>query len=184
MTAGPEAPDRSHRVVVAPMRTKDLGMVLAIEGAVFPEPWSRRLFVEELAQRTSRSYRAAWIGRQIVGFAGQMFIDDESHVNNIAVDPSWHGRRLGTVLLSDLVRTALAHGARHLTLEVRVGNEPALALYARFGLAPVGVRPNYYPEGGDALIMWARDIDTEAYAQRLSSIEQSLAPGLEVDSRR
>ena len=41
-----------------------------------------------------------------------------------------------------------------------MGNEPALALYRRFGLAPVGVRPNYYPDGEDALIMWARDIDS------------------------
>ena len=58
-------------------------------------PWSHRLFVEELAQRKSRAYRAAWVGRDIVGFAGQMFIDDEAHVNNIAVDPAWQGRGLG-----------------------------------------------------------------------------------------
>ncbi len=66
-------------------------------------------------------------------------------MNNIAVDPAWQGRGLGAVLMVDLVRTALDRGARHLTLEVRVGNEPALALYRRFGMAPVGVRPNYYP---------------------------------------
>ena len=95
-----------------------------------------------------------------------MFIDDESHVNNIAVDPAWQGRGLGAALMLDLVRTGLAHGARHLTLEVRVGNDPALALYRRFGMAPVGVRPNYYPDtGDDALIMWARDIDSEAYGR-------------------
>ena len=40
----------------------------------------------------------------------QMSVDDESHVNNIAVAPGWVGRRLGTVLLYDLVRTALARG--------------------------------------------------------------------------
>ena len=75
-------------------------------------------------------------------------------MNNIAVHPAWQSRGLGGVLMLDLVRTGLARGVRHLTLEVRVGNEPALALYGRFGLAPVGVRPNYYPGGEDALIMW------------------------------
>ncbi len=171
-------------VVIAPMRTKDLRGVLRIEQAVFPQPWSHRLFVEELAQRKSRAYRAAWVGRTVVGFAGQMFIDDESHVNNIAVDPEWQGRGLGAVLLADLVRTALDRGARHLTLEVRVGNEPALALYSRFGLAPVGVRRNYYPvTGDDALVMWARDIDTAAYAERLASIEAAAPPDLTVVSR-
>jgi ribosomal-protein-alanine N-acetyltransferase len=172
-------------VVVAPMRTKDLRGVLAIEEAVFPQPWSHRLFVEELARRKSRAYRAAWVGTTIVGFAGQMFIDDEAHVNNVAVSPEWQGRGLGNVLLADLVRTALDRGARHLTLEVRVGNQPALALYHRFGLAPVGVRRNYYPvTGDDALIMWARDIDSESYAERLADIESSLAPDFEVSSRR
>jgi [ribosomal protein S18]-alanine N-acetyltransferase len=172
-------------VIIAPMRTKDLRGVLRVEKAVFPHPWSHRLFVEELSQRRSRAYRAAWVGRSIVGFAGQMFIDDESHVNNIAVDPAWQGRGLGRVLMLDLVRTGLAHGARHLTLEVRVGNDPAIALYRRFGMAPVGVRPNYYPESGDdALIMWARDIDSEAYGQRLAEIEREAPADLEVTARR
>ena len=171
-------------VVIAPMRNKDLRRVLRIEESVFPQPWSHRLFVEELAQRKTRAYRAAWVGTAIVGFAGQMFLDDESHVNNIAVDPAWQGRGLGVAIFVDLVRVALARGTRHLTLEVRVGNEPALALYRRFGLAPVGVRRNYYPETGeDALVMWARDIDSAPYAERLAVIEATLAGRLTVSSR-
>jgi [ribosomal protein S18]-alanine N-acetyltransferase len=185
VTARSEPTDAPVQVIVAPMRSKDLRGVLKIEEAVFPQPWSHRLFAEELGQRKSRAYRAAWVGPTIVGFAGQMFIDDESHVNNIAVDPRWQGQGLGVVLFLDLVRTALDRGARHLTLEVRVGNEPALALYKRFGMAPVGVRPNYYPvTGDDALVMWARDIDSESYAQRLVAIAGSLGAGLEVTSRR
>jgi len=173
------------QVIVAPMRTRDLRGVLRIEEAVFPQPWSHRLFVDELSQRRSRAYRAAWVGREIVGFAGQMFIDDESHVNNIAVHPDWQGRGLGAVLLLDLIRTGLARGARHLTLEVRVGNGPALALYGRFGLAPVGVRTNYYPATGeDALVMWARDVDSQTYAARLGAIEASLPGDLEVTCRQ
>jgi ribosomal-protein-alanine N-acetyltransferase len=167
------------------MRTRDLRGVLRIEEEVFPQPWSRRLFVEELAQRTSRSYRAAWVGHSIVGFAGQMFIDDESHVNNVAVDPAWQGRGFGAVLMLDLVRTGLERGSRHLTLEVRVGNAPALALYQRFGMAPVGVRRNYYPvTGEDALIMWARDIDSDEFAARLDDIEGSIPADLRVTVRR
>jgi ribosomal-protein-alanine N-acetyltransferase len=113
-----------------------------------------------------------------------MFIDDETHVNNIAVGPAWQRRGLGAVLLVDLVRTALARGARHLTLEVRVGNDPAIALYQRFGMAPVGVRRNYYPEtGDDALVMWARDIDSDQYADRLERIEARWASELRVTAR-
>ena len=180
---GGTAPEGRLEVVVAPLRRRDLPSVLRIEAEVFDEAWSRRLFEDELAQRTSRAYRAAWVGAELVGYAGQMSVDDEAHVNNIAVAPAWAGRRLGTVLMADLVRTALSRGSAPLTLEVAVGNEPAQALYRRFGMAPVGVRPNYYAEGGDALIMWVRDIDTGAYAERLAAIEASLAPMVEVERR-
>lgn len=185
MTAQPEERPVPVPIVVAPMRTRDLRGVLTIERAVFPQPWSHRLFIEELAQRRTRAYRVAWSGSDIVGFAGQMFIDDESHVNNIAVAPAWQGRGLGGVLLLDAVKIALERGAHHLTLEVRVGNEPALALYRRFGLAPVGVRRNYYPEtGDDALVMWARDIDSAEYAARIADIETGLAARFAVTARR
>ena len=50
-----------------------------------------------------------------------------------------------------------------LTLEVRAGNTAAQGLYRRFGLAPAGVRRAYYqPDGEDALVMWAHEIDAAA----------------------
>ncbi|MGB9029422.1 MAG: GNAT family N-acetyltransferase, partial [Acidobacteriaceae bacterium] len=47
-----------------------------------------------------------------------------------------------------------AHNARHLALEVRAGNAPAIALYQRCGFRPEGRRPRYYtdPEE-DALLL-------------------------------
>jgi ribosomal-protein-alanine N-acetyltransferase len=66
---------------------------------------------------------------------------------------------------------------------VRADNQPALALYARFGFAPVGVRPRYYPGGEDALIMWARDIDGDAYQERLSAIDTEVATRVSVTTR-
>jgi [ribosomal protein S18]-alanine N-acetyltransferase len=165
------------------MRQRDLGSVVEIERSVFPEPWSKRLFEEELAQRTSRSYRTAWVGKTVVGFAGQMFIDDESHVNNIAVRPDHHGRGFGALLFLDLVHHALERGSRHLTLECRVGNDSALDLYGRFGLAPVGVRPRYYESGEDAFVMWVRDIDGDDYRRRLAAIGHAVTERFSVDRR-
>ena len=79
-----------------------------------------------------------------------------------------------------LAGAAVARGAKNLTLEVRVGNEPAQQLYRAFGFAPAGVRKGYYAESNeDALIMWANDVDAPAYAQRLASLEAAL-PGLTI----
>jgi ribosomal-protein-alanine N-acetyltransferase len=162
-------------VRLAPLRRRHLRAVVRIEEDAYPRPWSATLFLSELAQRSSRRYTVASIGPIVVGYAGLMLVEDEGHVTTLTVDPGWHHRGIGTVLLLDLARAAPALGIRHLTLEVRVGNDPAQALYRRFGFGPVGVRKNYYAETGeDALIMWVRDIDTPAYATRLASIEAAL----------
>jgi ribosomal-protein-alanine N-acetyltransferase len=80
-------------------------------------------------------------------------------------------------MLLNLAREALRRNARHLTLEVRVGNESAQAMYRTFGFHPAGIRKNYYVETNeDALVMWADDIDTDAYAERLARIEAGI-PG-------
>ena len=156
--------------------------VLRIEDRVFDEPWSCRLFEDELAQRTSRAYRAAWVGPSWWATPDRWPSTTRPTSTTFAVAPEWVGRRIGTVLLYDLVHTALARGSAHLTLEVAVGNEPAIALYRRFGLAPVGVRPNYYHDG-DALVMWVRDIDSDAYAERLADIGTSLSTRFDLERR-
>jgi ribosomal-protein-alanine N-acetyltransferase len=172
---GPTSEGIAGVVRIMPFRRRHLRSVVAIEEACYPRPWSATVFLSELAQRSSRRYRIATIGPLVVGFSGLMIVEEDGHITNIAVDPAWHRRSIGTVLLLDQARAAPALGVRHLTLEVRVSNTPAQSLYQRFGFAPVGVRRNYYVETGeDAIVMWARDIDTDAYAGRLAAIEATL----------
>jgi ribosomal-protein-alanine N-acetyltransferase len=157
------------------MRRRHLSDVLRIEEAAYPRPWSAALFQGELAQRRSRRYTVAMVGPMVVGYAGLMIVGDDGHVNTLTVDPTWQRRRVGALLLLDLALASPPLGVSHLTLEVRVGNAPAQALYRRFGFAPLGVRKNYYSETGeDALVMWAREIDTPSYAKRLAEIAQQL----------
>jgi ribosomal-protein-alanine N-acetyltransferase len=63
---------------------------------------------------------------------------------------------VGRALLEELfARTGGPH--RGWTLEVRVSNARAIALYRNVGFADAGVRPRYYSDDGeDALIMWRR----------------------------
>jgi ribosomal-protein-alanine N-acetyltransferase len=162
----------------SPMRRRDLRQVMAIEQVAFPEPWSLTVFTSELALRDGRAYRTARAGRRVVGYFGLMFVDDEAHVTTVAVAPDHQGRGVGKVLMLEVARTALAAGSRHLSLEVAAGNERAQALYRRFGFAPVGVRKGYYQRTGeDALVMWAHDVDSAAYAERLAAIEARLRSG-------
>ena len=157
---------------IVAMRRRHLRSVVRIEEECYPRPWSAALFLSELAQRSSRRYTVATIGPMVAGYAGLMLVGDEGHVTTLTVDPPWHRHGIGAALLLDVARAAPPRGARHLTLEVRAGNDGAQALYRQFGFAPVGLRRNYYAETGeDAIVMWANDVDTPAYASRLGDIE-------------
>ncbi len=169
----------SALTAIVPMRKRHVRAVLRIESLVYPRPWTASLFMSELALRSSRSYFVALAGREVVGYAGLMAAPDEGHVTTIAVDPAAQGRQIGTHLMLTLTRAALSRGLCAMTLEVRMGNLSAQALYRKFGYVPVGVRPKYYPETNeDALIMWAHDVHLADYQARLSAIEHALDGGL------
>jgi len=162
------------------MRRRHLRSVLRIEAQVYPRPWTLSLFMSELALRTTRAYYVARVGGLVVGYSGLMLSGEDAHVTTLAVDPAWHRHKIGTRMLANLVRQAGERGSRHLTLEVRISNEPAQAMYRKFGFRPAGIRKNYYAETNeDALVMWADDIDAPAYTERLANIEASV-PGTTV----
>jgi [ribosomal protein S18]-alanine N-acetyltransferase len=153
------------------LKRRDLRHVLRIESKVFPEPWSVAVFNSELALRKGRLYRAIWDGEEMAGYIGFMMLDDEAHMTTIATAPPYHRTGVATIMIVDAVRTLLAGGVKHISLEVAANNEPAQSLYRRFGFAPVAVRKNYYPvTGQDALVMWVYDIDSEEYALRLEEL--------------
>ena len=164
-------------LTIAPLRRRDLPAVVRIERRTSTNPWSIDLFRGELAlPEVSRSYRVARLGRHLVGYGGLMFVVDEAHVTTLSVHPDHQRKGIGARLLLELIRDARTRGVRALTLEVRMGNQAARALYERFGFAPAGIRKGYYAEvGEDALVMWAHYVDGDVYAARLAAIEAGAA---------
>ena len=159
-------------MTIRTMSRSDVPAVATLERIIYPEPWSARIFFDELGQ-SNRTYIAAIDDGEIVGYGGVMLIEDDAHVTTLAVVPGFRRMRLGTRLLLALVESALSRGARHLTLEVRATNTDAQRLYERFGFAPVGKRKGYYA-GEDAIVMWALDVDADEYGLRLEAIRIDL----------
>lgn len=159
-------------VTIRRMVRSDIPAVAALEADIYPQPWSPRVFFDELAM-DSRVYAVSTVDDEIVGYGGLLLIEEDAHITTVAVAPEARGLQIGKRLMMSLIDRSLDSGARHLTLEVRVSNEPAQALYERFGFRPVGRRKNYYRDE-DALVMWATDIDTDEYAERLAAVRASL----------
>lgn len=133
---------------------RDIGDLLAIEEAQFPEPWSRRMLREEIENGATRRYTVVEADGRVVGVLGLMFIEADAHINTIATAPDMERRGIGRMLLDDGLVAAVQRGATRMTLEVAVGNEPARAFYAQYGFAPLGIRKQYYQKTGeDALVL-------------------------------
>ncbi len=157
------------------MRRRHLRKVLSIESRVYPRPWSMSLFLSELAQRTTRTYLVARIDGEVIGYAGMMFTGKEAHVTNIAVDPDYHGRKVGTRLFITIITEAVARGANVISLEVRVTNQAAQTMYRKFGFSTAGIRKGYYIETNeDALVMVVENALSTEYRKLLQKIRTEL----------
>jgi ribosomal-protein-alanine N-acetyltransferase len=143
------------RVDIRRLTIADLSAIERIEQRVYPTPWSRSMFAGELAKPSSVSLGAFDEQGVLTGYLIVSRYVDAWHVMNIAVD--LEVRRLGVAsrLLEVLFELTAGDTRRGYTLEVRVSNRAAIALYERFGFTTSGIRRGYYTDNReDARIMW------------------------------
>jgi len=101
---------------------------------------------------------------------------DEAPISTIAVAPAFRRQGLGEMLLLRMVDEAQKKKAAMVTLEVRVSNIVAQALYEKYGFETQGKRIRYYSDNGeDAYIMTTPPIASPEYQQRLVSLRAELS---------
>jgi len=136
------------------MTEADIPAVETLERRLFPvDAWPLQMFFDELAQPETRRYLVAEADGIIVGYAGLMCIEPIADVQTIAVVPEFEGKGIGSAVLTELIDEARRRRAADVLLEVRADNPRAQQLYLRFGFEQIHVRPRYYRDGTDALIM-------------------------------
>ena len=131
----------------------DIPAVVEIENQNFRDPWTPAIFEEEMAQGT-RSYYIAEIDDQVIGYMGLIWILDEGHITNVAVDAKHQGKGYGRALMTHVANLGFKRSLTSMTLEVRASNARAIHLYESLGFINEGTRPKYYEGLEDAYIMW------------------------------
>ncbi len=133
--------------VCVPMDKAAAKTVSALEQQLFSPPWSYQSVVEELDNPTAgclvlRHRQSDEIGAYIIWHC----VADELYIERIATASSYRRTGLSSELLKTSRDFALTNGVTRITLEVRVSNAAAIALYEKHGFVCDGVRPRFYDE--------------------------------------
>jgi len=138
------------------LKYEHLKQMVLIEEEAFDTPWSERMFIPEVEDPNAHYIVGVKADNEVVCYGGFHAILDEAHITNIAVKASERGRGYGKFLLNELLTLAKSLGCTNITLEVKDNNTKAINLYTSFGFNAEGIRPKYYPDGHDAILMWLR----------------------------
>jgi len=131
---------------------RDLRPVVALEKICFGRdswPWMEILAALSLPGTIRLK---AERNEEIIGFVigDRRARKDVGWVASIGVHPTYRRRGIGRRLLAACEQQL---GSARIRLSLRRSNEQALALYRQVGYAQVGVWPEYYRDGEDALVM-------------------------------
>lgn len=163
-------------LAIEPMTAADVPEVLRIERDAFPTQWPADAFYNELNANKLAHYFVGRVDGEVVAYGGIWTILEDAHVTTIAVDGRLRGRGFGEIMLLRLIEEALARGASWMTLEVRESNAVAQNLYRKFGFTTVTARKGYYSDNNEnALVMWAGNLKSELYRNRLASLRASIS---------
>ncbi|MFQ5826239.1 MAG: ribosomal protein S18-alanine N-acetyltransferase [Dehalococcoidia bacterium] len=139
--------------------------------------WVKRLFAKE---RFFPPENPSAEGQPILGMVGFWLMFDEAHITTIAVWEHLQRQGLGELLLISTIDRAMEMGAQVVTLEVRVSNTAAQALYEKYGFKNVGARRGYYTDNReDAAIMTTDQLSSASFQSQFQRLKQECMERLE-----
>ncbi len=159
-----------------------LSAVLELDQLCFGGLWTLEGYQRELASPNSDliSLSIPVTPAALIGMGCMWTILEEAHITLLAVHPDYQCQGLGQALLLALLTIACDRGLERATLEVRATNQPAFALYQKFGFKTAGRRRGYYKDTGeDALILWRGDLQYPQFQQSLAEWEQAISDRLQ-----
>ena len=142
--------------IITDAREAMLPQLLEIEKECFSVPWTEAMLRTQMNPDKHIFLVAETAGGEIAGYVGMMYVLDEGYISNVAVARDYRRRGIAQTLIYTLICRAAEKGLSFLTLEVRAGNDEAIALYEKCGFQTVGRRKNYYEKPAEDAILMTR----------------------------
>jgi ribosomal-protein-alanine N-acetyltransferase len=144
-------------VIMRKMTEQDLPEVVAIEKAIFSDPWSLNAFKSDLNNEMAWPIAATHEGI-VIAYSCLYIVANEMQIGNFAVAPEYRKRGIGRLLMNQVMSLANERKCEVIFLEVRESNKSAQALYGSFNFKPVGRRTGYYRSPVENAIIMIKEL--------------------------
>lgn len=144
-------------MTVRPAVPDDVDAIAALEREAFPDDaWTRDYLEIALDGRMPTVRLLVAVDDAdgtVVGHALTSVVYEIAELQRIAVTAAHRRRGHASALLDHTVALATREGAERLLLEVREGNQAALAFYRVAGFAEIDRRERYYRDGTTGIVL-------------------------------
>ena len=144
------------RFTLREVQPGDARALASAEAVCFDDPWPEPYFITELFAPGRFQRVLVDVNGSLAAYLFTAWQYLDLHILKVATLPAIRRHGLGRRLMLVAEEHAREMAGESLTLEVRTANAPAIAMYGALGYEQVGIRPGYYPDGSDALVMTKR----------------------------
>ena len=139
-------------------KDSDLNEIHAIEQENEVELWSLKNFRDSILAK--HFFKIYILNKTIIGFIVARLIQHEYEILNIGVKKNMRKKQVATKLMDALIGECNNKNIKHIFLEVRTSNTPAISMYKKFDFNEIGVRTNYYLtlKGHEDAVIMGRDL--------------------------
>ena len=137
---------------IIPMTKYHVAGIKKVDDSCFESPWSLKAFESEL-ENPIAFYFVAVKDDEVIGYCGYWWTFGEAQITNVAVSPEYRQKGIASALMDEMINHCREMDVFSITLEVRVSNNAAISMYEKYGFERVGLRPKYYNNKEDALLM-------------------------------
>ena len=148
----------SEGINIRQAKLYDVPAMARIERDSFGSPWSAEEITKDVTAGGNVYVAVAEYGGEKAGYGEIRNIAGEAQIYNIAIAPEFRREGIGEALLRHMIAKAEEDGCVLVTLEVRGGNDAAMALYHKLGFREVGRRKGYYAKGGEDAVLMDLDL--------------------------
>lgn len=150
-------------MIIRKMTDEDLDEIDILEQDIFSSPWPRKEYEYEIHENPYSNPYVIIENDEIVAYFDYWLIFERGEIATIGVKKEYRRRGYGQVMIDYIVKDLNEKGAENISLEVRVSNFSAIALYEKNGFIQVNVRKNYYEDNHEDAYLMIKPLGGNVY---------------------